>query len=469
VKITKIHVAHFRGFYDELEVNLTKKGRNLLIYGENGSGKSSFYYALRLFLDSHSRNLDFKPNQNIFTSQEGFIKVEIRESPEAKAQLFEWSNETRETNDSVILEASKTKGFFDYKGLLRTYFLPLDQESVNVFDLIVHNLLSTTLNNITSNTFQEDWKNIQENIPKRKSPKSTQIINNRIDNFNRGLADKLNELKELANEILSHFNHSTEIDFQFTGISYDEDTKSLLNQKIMLSVKLYKKFITNHHTFLNEARLSAIALSIYFSSLKLIPESKLKILALDDVLIGLDMSNRLPILDILHNYFSDYQIFFMTYDKVWFEMLRLRTNDVEWKYIEFYSTSMGENDICTYVANKDYLSKAERHLINHDYKAAVIYLRTQFEIVLKKCCELNNLSVKYRSDPSKLTSEDFWKPIKDAGFVDEGEVRNVETYRKFIMNAISHSRIIATEKKELQEAMGFVRSLKTKIARKISS
>ncbi|WP_390883510.1 AAA family ATPase [Kovacikia minuta] len=34
-------------------MDLGKKGRNLLIYGENGSGKSSLLKAIELFIDSH--------------------------------------------------------------------------------------------------------------------------------------------------------------------------------------------------------------------------------------------------------------------------------------------------------------------------------------------------------------------------------------------------------------------------------
>ncbi|MBN3923584.1 hypothetical protein [Nostoc sp. NMS4] len=41
------------------------------------------------------------------------------------------------------------------------------------------------------------------------------------------------------------------------------------------------------------------------------PSSALKVLVLDDVLIGLDMSNRLPIIDILKDQFNDYQVFLM--------------------------------------------------------------------------------------------------------------------------------------------------------------
>lgn len=41
-KIDKIAIRNFKFFKDEFTLDL--KGKNLLIYGENGSGKSSLHY-----------------------------------------------------------------------------------------------------------------------------------------------------------------------------------------------------------------------------------------------------------------------------------------------------------------------------------------------------------------------------------------------------------------------------------------
>ena len=167
-----------------------------------------------------------------------------------------------------------------------------------------------------------------------------------------------------------------------------------------------------HHLFLNEARLSAIAIAIYFSAILIQPESDLKILALDDVLIGLDMSNRLPVLNILDEYFPEHQIFLTTYDKAWYEIVRQRTSDAEWKYAEFYSGKTDEYEIPVYVEDKAYLEKAKAYFDDNDYKACAIYLRTAFEVAIKKFCENEKLQVRYRENPKNLTTDDFWGPIK---------------------------------------------------------
>ena len=134
--------------------------------------------------------------------------------------------------------------------------------------------------------------------------------------FNTELADRLRELEARASEILDRFGSNVSFNLNFLQeITYNRTNETLDNQEILLKVKFFDEDISAHHRFLNEAKLSAIALSIYFAGFLLQPESDLKVLALDDVLIGLDMSNRIPVLDILDEYFSDYQIFLTTYDK----------------------------------------------------------------------------------------------------------------------------------------------------------
>ena len=50
-KITQIEIENYRAFYDK-EVIRLEKGENLLVYGENGSGKSSLYLALKDYFNS---------------------------------------------------------------------------------------------------------------------------------------------------------------------------------------------------------------------------------------------------------------------------------------------------------------------------------------------------------------------------------------------------------------------------------
>ena len=49
--INKIEIDGFKAFPNNFSIDLPD-GKNLLIYGENGSGKSSLYYALHVLMQS---------------------------------------------------------------------------------------------------------------------------------------------------------------------------------------------------------------------------------------------------------------------------------------------------------------------------------------------------------------------------------------------------------------------------------
>ena len=471
MRITEIEIKNFRAFYGTYRIDLRKSGKNLLIYGENGSGKSSLYFALKLFLESgEDPSHRFENNQNIFITDAGYIKLCLRANQWSRLETYEWSESVRETEDELIIDASRAKGFLDYKDLLNTHYVHRENNTVNVFGLLVKTLLANTINPLTDRTLEEDWADIQPPFPRRNATNQIATLERQIANFNDELTNRLAELQPRASEILSKFEHNVALNFDFPGIKYNRDNRTPDNQEILLTVELFDRDIPEHHRFLNEARLSAIAIAIYFSSILMQPESDLKILALDDVLIGLDMSNRLPVLDILEEYFPDYQIFLTTYDKAWYEIIKQRTADAEWEYAEFYCEQTNEYEIPIYAENKAYLEKAKAYFKANDYKACVIYLRTAFEAAIKKFCQQKNLRVKYRENPKDLRSDDFWGPIKTGTskdgtpFLEQSLINEIELYRSIILNPLSHARTVTVVKKEVSEAMKAVETLEAKLA-----
>ncbi len=465
MRITKIEIKNFRAFYGAYQIDLHKAGKNLLVYGENGSGKTSLYQALKRFLESSEGGHQFKPYQNIFNSDDGYIKLHLRADAQSKQDTYEWSETVKDkTNNQLLIDASRTKGFLDYKDLLETHYLHRENNIVNVFDLLVKTLLANTVSRQTDRSLTEDWESIQH------PSEETQIedIERQIANFNDELASRLTELQAKFSEMLRKFGYNMALDLDFQGIAYNSDNKTLDNQEILLTVKFFDRDVPEHHRFLNEAKLSAIAIAIYFSSILLQPTSTLKILALDDVLIGLDMSNRLPVLDILEEYFSDYQIFLMTYDKAWYEIVKQRTSHGgKWKAVEFYFRQTDEYEIPVYAEDKAYLDKAREYLDANDYKACAIYLRTAFEIMIEDFCDAKRLPVRYRRSRDKLDSQDFWDPIKvenrKSGFLDASLIRDIELYRTRILNPLSHTTITNIPKKEIEDAIEAVERLKTSL------
>lgn len=467
MRITKINLNNFRAFYAAHEIDLSKKGKNLLIYGENGSGKSSLLKAIELFIDSHTRDYNFGDHRNFFTTHaDGHVKISMRSTPDDPETTYEWSQTARETNTPIILDAAKTRGSLDYKSLLKIYFLQSPNDEIDVFELLMEAILSNSINNFTQRLLSQEWQEIQAHpIPRSlRHTKKNQELQQLLDNFNDGLDTTLQLFKNKVMTILAYFDYPIQLDFNFHRLSIDHSNKCITGNTVNLNIEVLNTRFPRPHQFLNEAKLSAIALSIYLASLLLNPNSDLKILVLDDVLIGLDMSNRLPIIDILKENFNDYQIFLMTYDKEWYEILKRYFP--RWKTVELYVGRGTDYEVPVLVENKKYLEKAKFYFQNHDYKAAAIYLRTAFEVKIKWFCEKKNIAIKYREKPKDLDTNDFWEPIKNAKnpdntpqYIDTELVQDIELYRSLVMNPLSHAQITTTPAQEIQKAIDTVERL----------
>ena len=148
MRITDIEIKNFKAFYGIYRIGLDEIGKNLLVYGENGSGKSSLYFALKLCLESSDNpSHRFENDQNIFITDAGYVKLCFDANQEIKKNTYKWSEGVIEAEDKLIsniTEASKTKGFLDYKSLLETHYLHRESNTVNVFNLLVKTLLANT-------------------------------------------------------------------------------------------------------------------------------------------------------------------------------------------------------------------------------------------------------------------------------------------------------------------------------------
>ena len=206
MRITEIEIKNFKAFYGTYRINLHGAGKNLLIYGENGSGKSSLYFALKRFLESgENASPRFQGDQNIFIEDAGYIKLGLRASRRARQVIYEWSENVRETDDELIIEGSRAKGFLDYKSLLETHYLHRESNTVNVFDLLVKTLLANTVNPLTNRTLADDWAGIQPPYPRRNATVQIATLERQIEIFNNELENRLAELQPRASEILGQF------------------------------------------------------------------------------------------------------------------------------------------------------------------------------------------------------------------------------------------------------------------------
>jgi|SRR5690554_1067686 hypothetical protein len=178
-----------------------------------------------------------------------------------------------------------------------------------------------------------------------------------------------------------------------------------------------------------------------------------------------NMSNRLPLLEILKDYFQqDYQIILTTYDRVWYEIVKSYFGDSEWQYVDIYSKKLTDSDFEMPIVrqNNDYIHQSQEYLNQRDYKASAVYVRSEFERLLKDFCESKALLVKYNSKQKKLTSEVFWIAIKNQTNIDSALIQEVEMCRGTVMNPFSHHDLTQPQfLVELQNSIDVVKKLKT--------
>lgn len=403
-RITKLEVSNFRAFFDSYEIELNK-GENLLIYGENGSGKSSLFKSLNNFLSSsqnpafnyvkhHNKNAeegilsfafnDYNPATNTITSPYGGI-------------ISFGSNVVTTDTEQFIKTADLTKGFLDYKGLLAVY--NHDEAQPNLFELIILNLFKDFIPTHLGGT---------EAIGKRFKKlfkKITEAYNRNTYDYRDGVPEMVtfeSLLRQVLNEVffqlnaflIKYFKLNMRVWYSLTPLVATGWWRDI-PKELKLEVKLNGVVIRHQSDFLNEARLSALAICLYLAVIKRNPQPiDFKVLFLDDVFIGLDLTNRLPILDIIKNEFSDYQVFISTYDRHLYELAKRKFETEvpgKWKSIELY---VGKDQIDNQpvdrpilVVGQSHFEKGSQYLHDRqkpDYPAAANYFRKSLEEIIQE-------------------------------------------------------------------------------------
>jgi hypothetical protein len=178
---------------------------------------------------------------------------------------------------------------------------------------------------------------------------------------------------------------------------------------------------------------------------------------LDDILIGLDMANRMTVLGIIEKLFRDWQVIILTYHKAWFEVLKARTKGGKWSHEWSNVTlrmrkSMGVEFPVVVSSSETLLAQARVHLepveaIAPDIKAAAVYARTAFEAVMSWYCAEMCLQVKYVESRRELDTNDFLSSIENQLLAirspqdreyARAAIKEIKHARHFILNPHSH-------------------------------
>lgn len=459
-RLTKIEIKNYRGYRGTFSIELPK-GENLLVYGENGAGKSSLYHTLRVFLEApdHSfhdpstrkpRALAVTDHRHRFTTDAPAIKLEFG------GHSFAWSETTNDTGQSGVRLVNQGKGFLDYKALLGVHYVPLDQGiQIDVFTLTITRLLPYYAypNRGQNLSFKAGWLHLHSSLRQHWFGRREEHFREDLAAFNDALARTIHDLGIRASTMLAGFGDEFAVEFHFEKAEFMARPKRIVGPRILVRPAFRKQQVQDYSSFFNEARLSALAICLFFAALKESPATGLRILALDDILIGLDMGNRLKVLELIHENFADWQVLLFTYSKAWFERLKERVTALTWaapwrSVVLWEKWHEGENSPRILAEGSgDLLDMAEAHLQRKDYKAAAIYARSALEALCHRTCAKASLPVRHVDELKDRKLEDYIVVLERrfAELRDEGRRRSalklvtrLREAQAFVLNQNSH-------------------------------
>ena len=466
--IKEIEIEGFKAFPNKFSLELDK---NLLMYGENGSGKSSIYYALHALLQSvyksdhgakYFMHEDSEENLiNIYklddVKNNGFkphIKITLDNEHQWELSRDGLSSTPDTADDSELRLLNKTSAFINYSYISR-FRSARNSETINLWNVFIKDILPFYVPTGTDMTLADAYYNLVENpYPYR--------VRRDIDVFNDNLSKFINEINRNASDIYNkYFKDEDEVD-ALIQVKYARDDDEIENPhheefqlsyrqqkakstyvwrypKIGLHIVVGDKAILKPQSFFNEARLTAIALAIRFACLQSGKPQEGQFLALDDMLISLDMSNRMKVIRYLLDDMADkYKIYLFTHDKLFFEYLKHKSkkSSSKWSYVELYMQDSKDPYKRT---SKTYMEEADHYIKQHKYEIAGNFLRKEAEYFCKRFLPLKwQYTKEYCLLDLNGLINNSKKFAEESGISDTTLFDELDNHRKFILNPASH-------------------------------
>lgn len=502
-KIKKIRIENFKYFLNPFE--LKPDGKNVLMYGENGSGKSSICWAVythfqssmkqptaddagKYFQVGHEENL-----RNLYDdgSRRSGIELEFVDENQVTRGYTDGGWQINTHSDTFMRETTFASDFMNYK-FLSAIFDFKNSKKVNLFSIFKEEIfpfvsLSGQCFGLDGQPLGESgadfwWNYIQkchqtEGMLNKRSAQGGVFVHdavystyqNLINDFNNKLRALLRDISRTANEKLKDFKMPVEVKLELVPCAFDKKVQGttrsydgkFYNPEIILSAHLLRPDgnpvsatdIVHPRSFFNEAKLTRMALALRLAVFDRKYQSPdcAQVIMVDDLLISLDMSNRLLVVQELLKYSDRYQLFIFTHDMAFYELVRdsisQRNEATDWKYYEMYAIDeeVSESGAPEPWVNekKDFLQQARASFSNFEYQNAANNLRKECEKQLQRLYP-KNWVIYYKSDGTSSINnlnaldQNLEKFYERFGIVNT-PTPNIDQYRKRILNPASHN------------------------------
>ncbi|KIA90493.1 AAA family ATPase [Kaistella jeonii] len=512
--INKIKLYNFKAFYGEETIELG--GKHLLIYGENGSGKSSIYWALYTLLQSSTKPLAeiqkyFEPKNDQNLINTSYVES-ISYIDEASGEKIYTDSVGLNSNAEIILEndssflidsrglqaddlehlknLNKHSDFISHR-LLINFYNYRNSKQINLWEVFVRDIFPFIKTNKGNNdkTLSDELRDIKNNQPfifrdpnfkLSRSQTLQSDFDSRISSFNDDISYWINDINSEVNQFFErHFKNNGDKEIRIS-LEYIGDNKlsfsNGFNQfykgrerwynyvgfnepQISLKIEIKNEdgnftTISKPQSYFNEAKLTSIGLAVRFTLLLefIRPDFEGKFLALDDLLVSLDMSNRDKVLDIILNVFAPkYKIYLFTHERSFFNMVKRRIeysgNSSLWKVRELYQVK-NEDDIYSPkdFPSKGFFSQALHHKNSYppDYPASMNYLRKELEQTFENYLPKEIFKNDDGSDKKKLNDKMISaKKLFESLEIDNSILNSIDDYISLLLNPLSHSDLIS--------------------------
>lgn len=497
--ISRITIDGFKAFPDSFTLNLGE-GSNLLMYGENGSGKSSIYYALYSLLQSQCKDknsiyFDINSPESLVNqhTKKADAKVEIQFLGSDVTYMISKNGYQESVAQPVspLKDLNGTCVFINHKFLFN-FFSFRNSQFIDLFPVFIKDILPFTLTRDQSQYISQLYEGIIAGI-EQKRKRTAKSYSDEISNFNEELQEVIRKVNEsgipAASELYNKFFRNEDEPELRIKLIYDNNIdhipqpgksywlrlgyrfkevvvanvhkterlshrKELLSPVITLSVEEKQAdgtytAIKKPQTYFNEAKLTAIALAIRFSLLDTISQEDGRFIALDDMLISLDMSNRMKVIDyLLKKVIGKYKIYLFTHDRLFYHTFK-RIIERNYDKSKWLFGGLYVNDIVSPFMpdfkpdNSSKIEDAHEAYAKHDYFRCGVLLRQMCEQKLKELLpesyrvKSDSQTVEKNLDEQILSLEDFCKHEK----IDFTPFVKLKSYKDLFLNATAHNDI----------------------------
>lgn len=383
--INRIIIKDFK-CHKNLDVEFFSK--DCIIYGENGSGKSSIYWALYSLFKVYFRNKQFD-----FNKFESGDNLEVRINVNGKTLKI--------PNDNYDLPIG-----LNLSDANSIYFL--NQDTLNNIIYDNNSFYNTLLVNFKKYFYSfaeidDRYKAINQDL-RVANPDLEDLIRKK-NILDAQFQDYVNKIKDEANLILLELEEGLEVTFNIAFKDIDTSKIDLFIDNPMVILNLNNK--NDLKLYFNESKIKLISFSIYFAMINIererTPSTNLKVLVFDDFLTSLDMANREYIFSYIYRYFEDFQKIIFTHNLQFYNLMInwLKFNsssDLKWDLKNIYLRKYEGNLESILYVNNSYYEEALKKFKANELPSCGNLIRKEFERIIHELGKIENIGAKEETD-----------------------------------------------------------------------